>query len=230
MWGTIIAAGIGLLSANKANKAAQAQTDAMLETARMEDRRIRELTAPWLQQAKFAMPMLRQTIMSQLAPEVGRDDPFLTKERDIAMRDIGRGEQTALGQTARRWTATGNIGRGRGEQLRIGRSAEEARGEVGLQYGKAQRSYRQGASAAFINALSGLANQGTQGLGPAVTGARDLAQGTMEAARTRAEGQTGMWGDIAGIGASVGQYFDERKLQKQLDELLKKQKKTTGGS
>jgi len=206
----------GMYSSWQANKAAKRQAEAMLDAAKIEDKRIRELTEPYLQQARFAMPLLRQTVMSQLAPRLGQNDPFLAKEHEMNLQTLGRREKTSQAQMERLWGATGNVGRGRGEQLRIRQGAQEARNVENLQYGAGQRGYRESTANQFIAALSGMGAQGTAGLGPAVTGAGDVMRAMTGAAEARGAGAQGMWGDIGGMFGTVGGALQEKELLKWL--------------
>lgn len=199
-----------LFGASKAAKAARAQADAIRYAADRESETMREISAPFLNEAKFALPMLRETIMSQIAPTVGKDNPFLAgaHERNIAGIDRGAGRAKAASTLA--LGKTGNTGKLRGEMLTIGQSADEAKGRAELDYGVAQTGYRDSRTQMMTDNLFKLGGAGSAGIGPAMSGASATSRGAQTAAMVEGSAKQDFWGDIGELaGVGIGSYMSD---------------------
>jgi len=196
---------LGVAGASKSGKAAKRAASATERAAQMEDQRLRELSAPFLKQAEFALPALRSVIMQNVAKNVGTESPYIKAEHNINLGEIAKGEQAASAASSGYWNRVGDVGRGRGEQLRIAQAATETRNKENLAYGGTRESARQQALSQFVNALSGLANQGQAGMQPAMMGAQAAYQGATQAAQLRQGGADQMAAMFGNIG---GQMFD----------------------
>lgn len=217
-WYDIAGAAMGLRGASAQNKAAQAQAEAM-ERASMRNAELqRELAAPYLEQAKFALPKLRESIMSLLAPQAGKDDPFIAAQHKTNLSGIDKEADKATASSARLWGSTGNTGRGRGEALRIGQSALDAKNRENLSYGLTQKNVRDNSTSRFIQSLSGLAGLGSTGLTPAMNAASSQMQGEIGAAGIRADATNDIWGDLS---AMFGDYVGRRDADKQNALIMK---------
>jgi len=202
----LIGAGIGLLGASKASSSASKAANATLKAAQIEDARLRDLSVPFLEQAKFALPALRSTVMQNVAKNVGTESPYIKAEHNINLGEIAKGEQAASQASSGYWNRVGDVGRGRGEQLRIAQAATETRNKENLAYGGTRETARQTALSQFVNALSGLASQGQAGMQPAMMGAQAAYQGATQAAQLRQQGSNEMANLFTGMGAQMAGY------------------------
>lgn len=197
----VVGAGAGLAGASKASSAAKQASNATLRAAQIEDQRLRELSAPFLKQAEFALPALRSVIMQNVAKNVGTESPYIKAEHNVNLGEIAKGEQAASAASSGYWNRVGDVGRGRGEQLRIAQAATETRNKENLAYGGTRESARQQALSQFVNALSGLASQGQAGMQPAMMGAQAAYRGATDAASLRQQGSeqmANMFGSMGG--------------------------------
>src|SRR5689334_3414052 len=91
--------GAGLLTsyfgARSARKAARETADAMRYAADTEAKTIRTLTEPYLEQSRWALPQIRNTIQTQLAPQVGRESSALKGAHDLSLSSINRDRNKA---------------------------------------------------------------------------------------------------------------------------------------
>ena len=219
-----IAAAIGLggslIGASAAKKAAARQAEAMLKAAAMEDQRIRELTAPYLENYKWASGLTKETVGKVLMPQLGKESDILKGQQEQSLSDIAKQKRLALGKSALFWGRTGNQGKARGEELQIGQLATDATNRAKLSYGASQESYKDQTTARLMQALGGAAATGAHGLGVAAQGARDVASTTMDAARVRSQGTQDFAQGLGGLGgALVGDWLGQRE-QDRLAKLL----------
>ena len=194
---------LGAAGASKSGKAAKKAASATERAAQIEDQRLRDLSVPFLEQAKFALPALRSTIMQNVAKNVGTESPYIKAEHNINLGEIAKGEQAASQASSGYWNRVGDVGRGRGEQLRIAQAATETRNKENLTYGGTRETARQTALSQFVNALSGLASQGQAGMQPAMMGAQAAYQGATQAALLRQQGSNEMANLFSGTGGQL---------------------------
>jgi len=193
----IITGALGLLGARESRKASERESE-----------RLSELSEPRLKMEKWALPRLRELIVSQLMPELTGEYPELRAAHEESLAQIGRQTRRQLAGSERYWSAQGNVGRGRGEQLRIKRAGTEAESGQRLQYAVQKRGLGEDAVTRLMNALGLSSNLGAQGLAPAIA--------SIQAAGA---GQRGYAEDLAGLaGWGMGYYGreQERKLYSRL--------------
>jgi len=203
--GTIYAA----KQAQKAqNKAAQAQSKAGEQYLGM--------VRPYTEAGAGALTGMQRIISQYLMPRLGKESPILAGQYRKSISDIGRTERRGIASSTQYYRASGNIGRARGETLRIGQSATEARNLAGLGYGAAQEDYKRGTEAQVLAAQGGIANLGGGALGEARAGLQMGVAG----AGMKAQGVSQFWGDLAGaLGGVVGSYEEREQREDDRDWL-----------
>jgi len=183
-----------------------------------------ELTRPWIEQAKFALPRLRTAILSQLAPEVGQENPYLRTAHETNVQGIERGTRSALAESARYWGRTGNVSKARGERLQIERGGQETTSAENLRYGSTQKSYKDTRLDRYMAALGQSAGVGTSALGPALRGIEAGAGGAVSAAQVGAGASSDLYGDLGDVfGSLIGDWMD-RQAEKRAEERAEKKK------
>ena len=205
------AAGFGgsLYGARKAAKAQAAYAEAMKYAGAKQAQALREIAAPYLEETKLTLPLLRQTIASQLVPRLS-GSRYLKAAHEQNLTDIGREEERALASSRRAYSA-GNLGRARGESLRIGRAGVEARGRENVSYGLTEQADRDTAAGRLINAYQGMVDIGGRGLQPAIGAAGVEANALAQSAGIGAAAKTDFWSDLGGLfGIPVGDYLSGR--------------------
>jgi len=223
-----IAAAIGLggslLGASAAKKAARQQAEAIRAAAQMEDTRIRELTAPYLENYKWASGQTKNAVTNLLMPQVNKESDILRGQHEQSVSDIAKQKRLALGKSSLFWGRTGNTGKARGEELQIGQMATEATNRENLGYGARQESYKDANLNRLMNVLSGASAQGASGLGYAVSGARSQTDALTNAASVESAGKQDLAMGLGSLGgALVGDYLGSLE-QKRLAKLLGNQK------
>lgn len=166
---------------------------------------MREISAPYTETAKFAMPRLRGLI-SRYGSDLNREDPQLRAMHERNIGGIGQAEAAGLASSERMSRWTGNTGRFRGEQFRIRMAGEKARGEESLSYASTQRSVKDAALARYQNALALASNVGAQGIQPMVSGGQAVMEGTQNAAMLQAQtsmANTAGYMNLLGVGLSA---------------------------
>lgn len=213
--GPILGLAGGIFGASQQQKAANAAAAAQIKAAEIEDKRIRELSAPYFDAAKYALPTMKNTVSSVLAPKVGQDSELLTAQHGLNLTGIGRSTNKALATSGMFWKNLGNTGKARGEALDIGRGATDATNQENLSYAGAQETFKNNNTMTFINALNGMVGAGQFGTQMAATGARDSASAQTSAAGIRAQGATNFWDDVgAGVGTAAGTIFGQQENEK----------------
>lgn len=211
----------GWLGASEQRRAAEAQADAVLQASREQIAYLRELAAPYNEMTEFALPKMRETIMNQYAPKIGQENPYLKAASAQALTGIERGRQTALGQSAGIWGRSGNLGRARGEGLRINRSATEAANAENVRYGLQAKGEQDTALGNYYGALSGAADIGRTALTPGMASAQMGMNAASEAAGIRGQaGQQYSSGMGTLLGWTVGDLSNAPWEQKWQDALL----------
>jgi hypothetical protein len=168
------AAGIGALgSLWSSNQAASAQM---------------ELAQPYVNATKFALPALQNLAQGYYAPRLGQESAYLKAGLKESLSNIGRQEKQSLAGTQTYWTNKGNVGRGRGESLRIAQQAMESRNQANLGYGQAQQQYKDNTAQQLSNLYGMLGNLGGTGLSTA-----------SGAIGTQLTGQTNFWNTMGGL-------------------------------
>lgn len=210
------AAAIGLagsiFGSNQAAKAAQAQAKAIKYATKTEDKRIRELTQPYLDQAKWAMPQIQNVITNQLAPKIGKDSDTIKGSSDLSLANIERNKNKALASSGMFWNKSGNLGKARGEALQIDQMATDATNRLNLDTTVAQDNYKNNNILTFLNALNGQVSTGQNALGGAISGAGSVASGNIAAANAAAAGRISQAEDIATLGGTfVGDWLGQRE-------------------
>lgn len=150
----------GLFGAGSAAAAARKQAAAIEKQSTY----LKELAAPYLDQAKYAMPKMQAYIKGYLEPKIGQENPYLKAAYEMNLANINRQKQAALGAANMYWGGAGNLGRARGEQLRAGRNATEMMNMLNMNYGMGQQQYKDAMAGQYMSALGGLANFGNLGL------------------------------------------------------------------
>jgi hypothetical protein len=162
------------------------------------------LAAPYTQAGTAALPALSRLIGTYLQPRVGKESALLRTQHALSLQGITKGQRSALARSRLYWGGTGNVGRGRGEALRIGQAGTEATNLENLQYGLGQEQFKRQGVTDYLNALMGQAGLGLQGANIAVGGIQ-----------TRAAGQQQFWGDIAGIMQGITATLEEQQRARQ---------------
>ena len=219
-----IAAAIGLgasiYGASAAKKAAARQAEAIKAAAMMEDLRIRELTAPYLEKYKWASGQQQNLASRVLMPQLGRESEILRGQHELSLSQIEKQKRLGLGKSSLFWGRTGNLGKARGEELQIGQMATEAKNRQNLAYGAEQEQYKDVNLRRLMNALGGISGQGAQGLGYGVQGARDVSAGMTKAAGVQAQGTYDFAQGLGSLGGAFVRDYLREDEQKRLARLL----------
>jgi hypothetical protein len=155
--GAPLSVGIGVVgSLYGASKAARSQRRAANELAQMAE--------PYLAEGRFALPKLRLLAESYYAPRVGKMSPLLRAQHGQNLFDLGRANTRSLASIRHAYAGTGNMGRARGEQLRLADQVTHATNRENLSYGAAQQSYLDAVAGQYQEILQRLAALGSQGL------------------------------------------------------------------
>jgi hypothetical protein len=206
-----IGAATALYSAVAGKKSADKQADAIKQSAQTERDAQIELARPYSEAASFALPKMRSILMSQIAPTIGKENPYLASAHKLNTGNILRSKQGMLETSKRFWGASGNSGRGRGEALRIEQNATDAENQENLAYGETQQNYKDANTNRFLQGLTSLAGYGTMGLQTASRGIATAADGEMAAANIRGAGRQSFFGDIGLLaGIPIGDYLAEQ--------------------
>jgi hypothetical protein len=206
-----IGAATSIWSAIQGKKSADKQADAIKQSAQTERDAQLELAKPYSEAASFALPKMRSILMSQIAPTIGKENPYLASAHKLNTGNILRSKQGMLETSKRFWGASGNSGRGRGEALRIEQNATDAENQENLAYGETQQNYKDANTNRFLQGLTSLAGYGTMGLQTASRGIATAADGEMVAANIRGAGRQSFFGDIGSLaGIPIGQYLAEQ--------------------
>ena len=139
-----------------ASQAADAQKEAADEQMQM--------AAPYLQEAKLALPQLRALAQGYYAPRVGKDNPLIAAQHQLSLGNIARAKRVGMANITHQFATTGNVGRSRGEQLRLANQLLQSQNQENLGYGQAQQAYRDSTAAQYENILNALIGVGNQGL------------------------------------------------------------------
>ena len=206
-WAVAAEAVIGYAGSVAARKAANKQGDLMSAAA-----------APGMQAQAYALPRLRGLIENVLAPEVDRQDPLLQIEHQMNLAGIGRQERTSSAEANFYYGSQGNVGRSRGEQLRIASAAEAARGKENLGYGMAENARRSGALGRLTQTLESLGGLSATGVNAG-----------MNAAQAYGGAGRGYASDLVGIGTGLLDDYKNKDLQQAWLEWLKQSLKKGGG-
>jgi hypothetical protein len=182
-----------LLGASQSNKAAKREADAARAASAKAASELRVAAAPFMEQLNYAMPRFRSLIESEYAPKVGADNPFLAAQHQLNESKIGREENAALANSRRYWSALGDLGRSRGEALRIGRNATEEMNRENLNYGVQQQGYRNSTADRLASALEALSSAASPGVDLTADAASAESNGAVRAANIRAAGAKNYW-------------------------------------
>ncbi len=151
------------------------------------------MAAPYLQEAKLALPRLRALAQGYYAPRVGKDNPLLSAQQALSLDNIARSRRVGMANITHQFAATGNTGRARGEQLRLANQLLQSQNQANLGFAQAQQAYRDNTASQYENILNALVGAGDKGLG---LGASALqSQGNAEA---------GYWSTLANLFSPQG--------------------------
>ncbi len=223
MWGQIIGAGMGLLGASSAAKAAKAQADAIRDAARMGYQGMMELAKPGLDTLKVALPALRNTVFGALGSRVGQKNPYLKAAHEQNISEIGKQEESEIASSERFFGASGNVGRARGEKLRARRAATTARNKENIGYGVAETDYENDSLTRYLGGLNMLTNTGMFGVNTAAGGINTMTGGMMNAANVAGAGRQDMASGISQVGGSIFGASEARREQELYRKMLGKQ-------
>jgi hypothetical protein len=146
-----------------------------------------ELARPYHEAAEYALPALRNLASGYFANRLGKENAYLRAGHAENLAQIGRQERTAGAASTSHWMNAGNVGRGRGEQLRIAESALRSRNAENLNYGAQQQQYKDTSAQQLANLYGMLGNLGSQGM-----------EAGIASAQTRLAGVNSMWSGITG--------------------------------
>ena len=218
-----------LFGASQAKKAAAKQAEAIRLAASKRSSKLQELAKPWLEQADFAMPKMQSLIESILAPRADKESPLLAGAHTLNVGRIKEDTQGAISDTSRFWSALGNTGRARGEELRIKRAGTRALNEESLGYGEKQQAHKDAGTSRLWQALLGTAEMGARGMAPAMSAADAEYEGAVGAANIRKQGTSDFWSDLGtGIGDFQGTIQGTKDRKDWLSMLGPKSGKTEG--
>jgi hypothetical protein len=203
---------LSLFGAGQQKKAMQAQANAIRDAARIQAESTERLAAPFTDAANWSMPLLKGATIDLFGSKVGKKNPFLEAMHGENLEEIDKEKSKATASSDFFWKGSGNLGRGRGEQLRIGQSATDAKNRENLSYGMAETADQDKRIADYFNALGSMASYGQAGLAPMLTGIQNRYQGDVEAAGVKAGATTGMWGDF---GLLLGDYVGRQNANEQ---------------
>jgi len=184
--GAAAAAGIGFIgSLYAANQAADAQKEGA--NAQM------QMAAPYLREAALALPRLRALAERYYAPRAGKDSPFLRAGHLENLAELERANRRSLAEIEHTYASRGNLGRARGERLRLTGELLGATNRENLSYGLAQENYRDSTAAQYQELLAALASLGG-------TGMRYASAGLTAQSRASSE----WWSTLAKVLGKVG--------------------------
>lgn len=213
-----------LFGANRAQRAANQQANTILEANQERTAMLRELAAPYEEAGLYGMDRLKALISGSLAPAVGRESPILAGEHQENLLGIGRDTGRQLAGSTRYWTGAGNVGRGRGEGLRIQRAGTDARNRENLRYGGLQEDYKDRALGRYQGALGAMADYGRTGTSLMAGAANAGYEGAVQAAGVRGAGQQAFAEDLGALGGTLfGSWEADRErrlMQPYLDKAL----------
>lgn len=167
-----------------------------------------ELAKPSLEAQKWAFPMMQNWIATQVLPQATEPSAALAGQRTVNLSAVRRKFGGLRAQSRRFWTGTGNLGRGRGEQMRLGQAETEASNLENLRYTTAEEARRTNAIASGTSALATMAGLGVQGLQPAM----QAIQTGADAAVQQASDMAGMFGMLSGIIEGKAQWKREQEF------------------
>jgi len=202
MWPAVIGAVAGIAGALINKKAGDKAAAAYAEAARIEDKRLRELAAPWQRAAEYALPAM-QGVANTMAPNIGKESAIMRGQHKLNLTEIERGKKRGLASSKLFWKASGNQGKARGEALNISRMATETANRENLGYGAGQEDYKTTNRMNFLNVLKNMTGAGEYGTQVAVQGAQAAGQGATNAAQARYAGATGWAEDITTAGGGL---------------------------
>jgi hypothetical protein len=193
-----LAAGLfGSSSAAKAQREAAAKQAAISAT-------LMNWGSTFLQGGQKAMGML-QGLANLQKSRIGQQNPYLKEGYEQGVSGVNQDKARALAGSKLRYGATGNTGRGRGEQLRINESATDAKNQLALGYGQSQMNYKLGNEATYAGLLGqvgSFAGIGANLVSGGANAGMQSAQMEAEAGSTMANAWSGFGGAIFGMGQS----------------------------
>lgn len=196
-------------------KAAKATAAAIQYAADKQSSTMKEIARPWTEAAGFALPSLKDTIINSLMPQVGQEDPTLKGEHEVNLANIKRNTTRANADVDMFYGSTGNQGKARGEKLAISHNATDLTNNENLQYGKADRSYKDSRLSMLMDSLSGMANLGSNSISPLITGANSSYEGAVNSASVLGAAKQDFFGDMGTVfGMPIRDYLDERKMRR----------------
>lgn len=217
----------GLFSQNEAAKAAREQANAIRQSAALQYKAQMEIAKPMLDASRYALPRI-QSEADRLYSTMFQDNPLLSSQQRLTEQSINRGLASANQSTAFRYGT--NVSRSRGETLRNTLAANDQLGSTRLNYGLAQQQQKLNAQGQYMNALTGLAGQGTVGSQLAYGALNNQAQATAQAAGIEAQGKQGMYDSISYLSGMLTNFGVNKLQQSALDaQNAKTTKIGTGG-
>jgi hypothetical protein len=168
--------------------AGKKQKDAMEAGAAREER----LSRPMYDAQKRGLGGMWDTIQRLIAPSAGQASGALKAGHAENLERIEKQKANALAQSRFFNESTGNLGRGRGEALRIAQGATDALNSENLSYAGAQEDYKLAGTGRLFDALSSYSGQGSGGLS-AMIGAN----------RLRTQGASDFWDSGAMLSSGV---------------------------
>ncbi len=167
-----------------------------------------ELGAPGVEAQKYAFPRFKAAINQYLVPQAGKESPILARQHTYNLGRIGQTATRAKATARSYWERSGDIGRSRGEQLRIGQQELESRIGENLSYGGMQEGYKQGSIDRLLQGWAQLAGLGFQGVG--------LAAGGIKMGNQAAQDYYEGFGDFMGTLIGAGTGFAKSKYEADL--------------
>ncbi len=167
--GAVLGAAGSLFGAKQAANAQQRAAQSM-----------QQLSAPYLAEAQLALPRLRALAEAYYAPRVGKDSPWLRAEHEGNLSALQRANTQQLAEVQHTYAGRGNLGRARGERLRLADQLLQTLNREHLRYGEAQESYRDTTAAEYQEIPSALAGLGRTGMATASQGLKLQAQASRD--------------------------------------------------
>lgn len=204
----------GFLGQNAAAKAAREQANAIRQSAALQYKAQMEIAKPMLDASRYALPRI-QSEADRLYSTMFQDNPLLSSQQRLTEQSINRGLASANQSTAFRYGT--NVSRSRGETLRNTLAANDQLSSTRLNYGLAQQQQKLNTQGQYMNALTGLAGQGTVGSQLAYGALNNQAQATAQAAGIEAQGKQGMYDSISYLSGMLTNFGVNQLQQSALD-------------
>lgn len=210
MWGAAIGLVGSLVGAASQKKAANRYADQLLAANNKRYAQTKELADPMIRAGNYGTDATKSILSSQIMPSMGKDDPYLTAERDKSLSTIGQNTARTKAGIDQVYGSTGNQGAKRGETLMANRADINAKNDLGLKYGEAQTKYKDSRMSLALDGLAGLRQTGAQGVS-LMSGAINNAQiSDTNAIGLKQAGSDQFYSDLGSLaGIPIGTYLDQ---------------------